>query len=140
MNPLLAPLHELSATHSVLFLVAGVALARLFYVCIEIRAGGDPRAVTRLAWWSLVGAALVYVVFALVQTAPTEVFALELFGIVIYALLGLQSVSLGWGAHVAWDLLVHGFGPVQSAGSGAYSLACLSFDLYMAARLAALKQ
>jgi hypothetical protein len=87
----------------------------------------------------LVIAALIYVVAAMVQGA-TELVLLELAGAVVFAffaVLGMRKASMwlavGWALHVGWDLAAQlADEPVLPLW---YAIACLAFDLVVAAAI-----
>jgi hypothetical protein len=119
----------------ILALPLGLALAWA-YVIYARRFGA--RALQVLAS-GLVIAALIYVIAALVQGA-TEVVLLELAGAVVFglfAVLGLRKASvwlaIGWALHVGWDLAMQlADDPVLPRW---YAIACLAFDLVVAAAI-----
>jgi hypothetical protein len=88
--------------------------------------------------------AVAYVAFALHHGAPARQLGLELVGAVLFgsaAILGGRRwpwlLSLGWTAHVAWDLFLH------PAGGPAYAPVwypwfCVGFDLPIGAYIAGL--
>src|SRR5437867_1079910 len=85
----------------------------------------------------LVCAALIYVGFALARTGRTRL-PLELGGLGLYsavALLGAwrwpRLLSIGWGAHAAWDVILHS-GIRVAPATVWYPPACLGFDLVVA--------
>lgn len=112
------------------------ALACLVFVLVARRAGWKRE--VRIYAVGLMVAALIYVGFAAVGGATLSWFALESGGLVLFslvALLGLRKsvwfLSIGWAAHVAWDVLLHktesvGFVPEW------YPLVCIGFDLFLA--------
>lgn len=117
-------------------LLLGLALATVFLLFARSRAGGEPRVLAA----GLVVAALIYVGLA-AGSASLLWLTAELLGIALFAgaaLLGLRHspwwLALGWAVHPAWDLGLH----LYSRGGAAftprwYVLACLSFDLAVAA-------
>lgn len=75
----------------------------------------------------------------LVGTAPIWTLV-ELAQVVIFgtlALLGLRGSPLwlaaGWALHPVWDFVVHYVGPGRSFAPWSYAIACISFDLLVAA-------
>ena len=84
-------------------------------------------------------AALIYVLFAATGGAPAQWLAFEAFGLLLYASavwVGLRGrpwlLSLGWAAHVVWDVLFHLSGGGAEYTPHWYPWTCLSFDLIMA--------
>jgi hypothetical protein len=70
--------------------------------------------------------------------APVELVGGVVFGTM--ALLGLRGspwwLAAGWAAHPIWDIVLHFFGPGGSFAPESYAIACLSFDLLVAAYVA----
>jgi hypothetical protein len=94
----------------------------------------------------LVFAAMVYVGFAIVGGASWSWLGLEVAGVVVFAsvaLVGLRvsvwAISIGWAAHTAWDVLLHG---VQEAAFVPewYPVFCIGFDLVLAGYVAVRKR
>jgi hypothetical protein len=88
----------------------------------------------------LVVAALFYVVFALRSDAGAGWTAVEIVGIAAYATMGLLGVrrsplwlAAGWALHPLWDIALHYVGPGHAFAPETYTIACLSFDLLVAA-------
>lgn len=87
----------------------------------------------------LIVAALIYVGFAAVWGNGTWMF-IEIAGIAIYGLFVLLAVrfsaiwlAIGWAAHSIWDVLLHLLGLGHAIAPEWYVVACLSFDLLVAA-------
>lgn len=87
----------------------------------------------------LVVAAFIYVLFALVWGESQWVF-IELAGIPLYGLfywLSLRSsivwLAAGWLLHPAWDVVLHLVGPGNHIAPAWYVVACISFDIIVAA-------
>ena len=92
----------------------------------------------------LVVAALIYVGFALTGRTNQIWIAIEVIGVVAYSLLagfGLRYsnwwLMLGWLAHPVWDVGLHLSGQGRDFTPSGYAVACLSFDLLVAAYIAA---
>ena len=117
-------------------LAVGLALGALLVV--YVRRGRRAREAPVFAV-GLIGAALVYIGFALAGGAPVRSLLLESLGVVPFALLawlGLHRsqlwLALGWAAHVAWDLGLN-WGPgAPSFVPSWYPVVCTSFDLLVA--------
>ncbi|MBL4781565.1 MAG: hypothetical protein JKX92_04930 [Porticoccaceae bacterium] len=84
---------------------------------------------------SLVVAAILYLVFALVMGDLTWVF-IEVVGLPIYGFFYWLSyrysivwLSVGWFLHPVWDVLLHLCGPGNEVVPAWYSVACVSFDI-----------
>lgn len=97
----------------------------------------DPQKMALVWIRGLLIAAIVYVVFALVAQ-DFRWLKIELLGVIIYGLfawLALKKsilfLSLGWGLHVLWDLLLHPNGHPGYVPSW-YPGACLGFDIVIA--------
>ena len=66
--------------------------------------------------------------------------AIEALGVFVYALFYWLStkysaiwLSLGWLLHPVWDVVLHLFGPGAHVAPEWYAVACLSFDIVVAA-------
>ena len=88
----------------------------------------------------LCGAALMYVYFAARAGESAGWLTAELFGVAAFGGLGLLGLlrspiwlAVGWALHPAWDLVLHYFGPGHAFAPEPYAVACLSFDLLVAA-------
>jgi len=86
----------------------------------------------------LIVAALIYVVFAILGQ-DFEWMKIELLGVLLYGTLAWLAVkksiiflSLGWGLHIFWDLLLHSGGHPEFVPAW-YPGVCLGFDLVIAA-------
>lgn len=125
---------------TLLALLLGLALATVFLLFAHSRVGGERRVLAV----GLVAAALIYVALA-AGRAPVIWLGVELLGVAVFAaiaLLGLRHspwwLASGWAVHPAWDLGLHLYlrgGPAFTPRW--YTLACLSFDLAVAAYAAA---
>jgi hypothetical protein len=125
-------------------LINGVAYAAIFIV-VALLIG---RFAGQSAWrWflalSLFLAAALYIVFAV--RAGEGVFWIlgELVGVAIFGGMGLVGLfgSLwwlvaGWALHPLWDVGLHYLGAGRSFAPETYTIACLSFDLLVAAYIA----
>lgn len=111
-------------------------LASLLFVLAARRAG--PRRELNTYAAGLVLAALIYLVFAVAGGAALGWVALETAGLLLFSAAALPGVrgkvwalALGWAAHSAWDLLLHG-----QAGAAFvpdwYPAVCAGFDLALA--------
>ena len=112
-------------------------LSCLVFVSTARRAGSKREAMIYAV--GLVVAASIYVGFAVAGGASPPWVAIEAAGLLIFsslALIGLRYsvwvLMLGWAAHAVWDALLH---EVPGAGfvPGWYPVACLGFDLFLAA-------
>lgn len=86
----------------------------------------------------LIGAALVYVLFAILWADPPWLWW-ELLGVVIYgavAIIGWRTsplwLGVGWGLHAVWDAGLHLIGGGAEFAPEWYVIACISFDLLVA--------
>ena len=88
----------------------------------------------------LIVAAGFYVYFALRSDESAFWIALELVGIAIYTTIGAFGLrgsptwlAIGWALHPIWDVALHYFGPGHAFAPETYTIACLSYDLLVAA-------
>lgn len=89
-------------------------------------------------------AAALYVVFAVRAGESTLWIASELVGVAIFGGMGLVGlfgatmwwVVAGWALHPLWDVGLHYLGPGRAFAPETYTIACLSFDLLVAAYIA----
>ena len=125
-------------------LINGVAYAVIFIVVALLI-----RRFTNAAVWrvfvvvSLFIAAGLYVVFALRAGESTLRVAAEVVGVAIFGGMGLVGlfnstwwIAAGWALHPLWDVGLHFVGPGRSFAPETYMIACLSFDLLVAAYVA----
>lgn len=125
-------------------LINGVAYAAIFIVIALLI-----RRFTNAAVWrvfvvvSLFVAAGLYVVFALGTGQSTLWVVAEVVGVAIFGGMGLVGlfgsiwwIVAGWALHPLWDVGLHFLGPGRSLASETYTIACLSFDLLVAAYIA----
>ncbi len=117
-----------------LLIAAGIALA-LPYVWFATR----PRVSRFLIGGGLVVAALIYVGFAVFGGADARWLGVEVAGVALYGAfvalgyrLGARWLAAGWGAHVAWDVLLHEQGPGAAYTPHWYPEVCLGFDVAVA--------
>lgn len=126
---------------TLLALLLGLALVTVFLVFARSRGSGEQRVLAA----GLIVAAFIYIPLAATGPASLLWLTVELLGVALFAgiaLLGLRHspwwLVLGWAVHPAWDLGLH----LYLRGGAAftprwYTLACVSFDLAVAAYAAA---
>src|SRR5918998_4613223 len=93
---------------------------------------------------SLFVAAGLYVVFALRAGEGTLWVVAEVVGVAIFGGMGLVGllfgsiwwIVAGWALHPLWDVGLHFLGPGRSFAPETYTMACLSFDVLVAAYIA----
>jgi hypothetical protein len=125
--------------HIALQLLAGVLAAVLFIFLVRGLFAGS-RALNVYAL-SLVITALIYVVFAVRGGATGSQLWLELAGAALFTSFAVQGRKVpmflvaGWAGHSLWDLILHKLMDGMTVPSW-YPLACLSFDLVVAAYIA----
>ena len=97
------------------------------------------RLMTHLLGISLIVAALIYVGFAAVW-AGAGWLAVELVGVILYGKFYWLAIkysanwlSIGWLLHPLWDVYLHLIGPGANIAPAWYVVACLAFDLVLAA-------
>ena len=132
----IVPLPELTAMMWVFWFVLGLVLGGIFIVVARRLGVPGER---RLLAVGLVVAALIYVGFA-VAWADAVWMMIELGGVVVFtglAVLGLKrsalSLAVGWALHPAWDVGLHLVGAGAAFAPAWYTVACISFDLLVAA-------
>lgn len=118
-----------------IWLLIGLLIAMPFLLVARSR--GPHREPTILAM-GLIGAAIIYIGFALVWGDATWI-AIEVAGLLIYGFFVLLArryaifwLAVGWAAHPLWDLGLHWFSPGHLVAPEWYVFACLSFDLLVA--------
>lgn len=123
-------------------LLAGVICALMLVRLSRMR---GPEGERRFYAIGLIAAALIYFVFGLAGGASARWLAVESLGVIIYGALawaGLRRrpwlLSLGWGLHVAWDVLLHLKGAGAEYTPAWYPWLCVSFDLVIAVAALAL--
>lgn len=125
-------------------LINGVAYAVIFIVVALVI-----RFFTNAAVWrvflvvSLFVAAGLYVAFALRAGESTIWVVIEVVGVAIFGGMGLVGlfgsiwwIVAGWALHPLWDVGLHYLGPGRPFAPETYTIACLSFDLLVAAYIA----
>ncbi len=125
-------------------LINGVAYAAIFIVVALLI-----RRFTNAAVWrvfvvvSLFVAAGLYVVFALRAGESTLWVVAEVVAVAIFGGMGLVGlfgsiwwIVAGWALHPLWDVVLHYLGPGRPFAPETYTIACLSFDLLVAAYIA----
>jgi hypothetical protein len=124
---------------SLLLIVLWLALG-LFFAGIYISFVSATAAPIRTFAVGLTITACVYVLFALLHGASFGWFVVELLGVAVYgvlALLGVQQkkswLALGWLLHPIWDVALHCFGSGAAHAPAWYAVACVSFDVLVAA-------
>ncbi len=125
-------------------LINGVAYAAIFIVVALLisRFAGEIVWRAFLVLFMFIAAGL-YIVFAVRAGEGTLWLVGELVGVAIFggvALLGLRGslwwIVAAWALHPLWDVGLHYLGPGRSFAPETYTIACLSFDLLVAAYIA----
>lgn len=125
-------------------LINGVAYAAIFIVVALLisRFAGEFVWRAFLVLFMFIAAGL-YIVFAVRAGEGTLWLVGELIGVAIFggvALLGLLGslwwIVAAWALHPLWDVGLHYLGPGRSFAPETYTIACLSFDLLVAAYIA----
>jgi hypothetical protein len=125
-------------------LINGVAYAAIFIIVALViyRFVGEFAPRSFLVLFLFIAAGL-YIVFALtagegILWIVGEVVGVAIFGVM--ALLGLGRslwwIVAGWALHPLWDVGLHYVAPGRSFAPESYTIACLSFDLLVAAYIA----
>lgn len=111
------------------------AIVCVFFILIARQTGQRE---VRIYAVGLVFAALVYVGFAIFGRASLSWLAVEIAGVLLFALvaafglkLSVWFLSIGWAAHVGWDVLLHTTTNVDFV-PGWYPGFCIGFDLLLA--------
>lgn len=114
------------------------AISCCIFIFLARRLG--PKLELRLYAISLIIAALIYVIFAALDP-KIEWLMLELAGMLVFTLLAFVGLkisalllALAWALHAGWDVFLHKLPHVAFVPDW-YPLACLSFDLLLAAYL-----
>ncbi|RZI85335.1 MAG: hypothetical protein EOP38_05395 [Rubrivivax sp.] len=88
-------------------------------------------------------AALIYVGFAWQEPSSSPWLAIEFAGVVVYGTFGVLGLKgswnwliAGWLLHPLWDLALHHAGPGAHIAPAWYAIACLAFDVIVAADMA----
>jgi hypothetical protein len=125
-------------------LINGVAYAAIFMVVAFLIS----RFTSEIVWRSflvlfLFIAAGLYIIFAVRAGESAYWVVGELVGVAIFGgvgLLGLRGsvwwLVAAWALHPLWDVGLHYLGPGRSFAPETYTIACLSFDLLVAAYIA----
>jgi hypothetical protein len=125
-------------------LINGVAYAAIFIVVALLisRFAGEFVWRAFLVLFMFIAAGL-YIVFAVLAGEGTLWLVGELVGVAIFggvALLGLRGslwwIVAAWALHPLWDVGLHYLGSGRSFAPETYTIACLSFDLLVAAYIA----
>jgi hypothetical protein len=125
-------------------LINGAAYAAIFVVVALLVRYFAGAAVWRvLVVATLFVAAGLYVVFALRAGQGTTWIAIEAVGVAVFGGMGLVGlfgrmwwIVAGWALHPLWDVGLHYLGPGRPFAPETYTIACLSFDLLVAAYVA----
>lgn len=119
---------------TLIWLVVGLILGEGLLRYARSR-GGDE---TRILAIGLVVASAFYVGFAALWAAPGWI-GVEVLGVVVYAGfagLGLRRspmwLAAGWALHPLWDAGLHLVGPGHAFAPSWYTVACISFDVWVA--------
>lgn len=123
----------INATHNVLMLIAGAALAGLLVMAARRLARVEPRVYAV----GLVAAALVYAAGATLTGVGAGLLLVEWLGVAVFGALAAAGerrpglLATGWTLHVAWDLAfpAHHTGELVPAW---YPVLCVGFDLALA--------
>jgi hypothetical protein len=125
-------------------LINGVAYAAIFIIVALVihRFAGEFAWRSFLVLFLLIAAGL-YIVFAVWAGEGILWIVAELVGVAIFggmALLGLRGsmwwIVVGWALHPLWDAGLHYLGPGRPFAPETYTIACVSFDLLVAAYIA----
>lgn len=104
---------------------------------------------SRTGWYRVLGlglivAAAIYVGFALRADDAARWLGVEAIGLLSFGAMGWLGLSgrawwlvAGWGLHPLWDVPLHYSGAGAGIAPDWYAIACLSFDLVVAAYVAA---
>src|ERR687894_2365883 len=125
-------------------LINGVAYAAIFIViALLIRRFANAAVWRVFVVVSLFVATALYVVFALRAGESTFWIVIEVVGVAIFGGMGLVGlfgsiwwIVAAWALHPLWDVGLHYLGPGRSFAPETYTIACLSFDLLVAAYIA----
>jgi hypothetical protein len=121
------------------FLIAGAFIGSILtFVAIAI-----PRYTRHILAATLIGAALVYIHFAVIAHASAPWLAAELTGVAIYGALAIRGVRrsawwlvAGGALHPVWDVALHFAGPGHAFAPNWYTVSCLGWDVATAAIIA----
>ncbi len=129
--------------HTFFYLFIGLIALLPLIVYIEKQSKSPPWYLPQLA---LVVAAFIYLGFAFIW-GSTFWLGVEALGVALYAMFiplstryTLYWLALGWLLHPLWDLCLHLYGSGSHVVPHWYAIACVSFDLGMAAYIVYLIQ
>ena len=125
-------------------LINGAAYAAIFVVvALLVRYFAGAAAWRVLVVATLFVAAGLYVVFAVRAGAGTTWIVIEVVGVAVFGGMGVVGlfgrmwwIVVGWALHPLWDVVLHYLGPGRPFAPETYTVACLSFDLLVAAYVA----
>ena len=125
-------------------LINGAAYAAIFVVvALLVRYFAGAAAWRVLVVATLFVAAGLYVVFALRAGEGTTWIVIEVVGVAVFGGMGVVGlfgsgwwIVVGWALHPLWDVGLHYLGPGRPFAPETYTVACLSFDLLVAAYVA----
>jgi hypothetical protein len=125
-------------------LINGAAYAAIFVVvALLVRYFAGAAAWRVLVVATLFVAAGLYVVFALRAGEGTTWIVTEVVGVAVFGGMGVVGlfgsgwwIVAGWALHPLWDVGLHYLGPGRPFAPETYTIACLSFDLLVAAYVA----
>jgi hypothetical protein len=121
------------------WLAVGLVLGTVYVIYARSRPSGTKRVFGS----GLIIVALIYLAF--IFRAPDPVFwaAVEGLGVILFGLMGITGIRgsgwwlvVGWAIHPAWDIGLHYFGPGNLFVPAWYAIACVTFDLLVAAYVA----
>jgi len=121
------------------WLAVGLVLGTVYVTYARSRGHSEKRVFGS----GLVIVALIYVAFAFLAPDPMPWAVVEGLGVVLFGLLGFMGIRgsgwwllVGWAIHPAWDIGLHSLGPGASFVPAWYAIACVAFDLLVAAYIA----
>jgi hypothetical protein len=125
-------------------LINGAAYAAIFVVvALLVRYFAGAAAWRVLVVATLFVAAGLYVVFAVRAGEGTTWIVIEVVGVAVFGGMGVVGlfgsgwwIVAGWALHPLWDVGLHYLGPGRPFAPETYTIACLSFDLLVAAYVA----
>ena len=125
-------------------LINGAAYAAIFVVvALLVRYFAGAAAWRVLVVATLFVAAGLYVVFAVRAGEGTTWIVIEAVGVAVFGGMGVVGlfgsgwwIVAGWALHPLWDVGLHYLGPGRPFAPETYTIACLSFDLLVAAYVA----
>src|SRR5687767_15687602 len=117
--------------------IGGAILSLIAFLLSRFASDARGRTVLTIGLFAAAGA---YFGFAIVGSGSRLWVLIELTQVAVFSLLGLYGwrgspkwLALGWALHPLWDVGVHYAGPGRHHAPLAYVIACLSFDLVVAA-------